>query len=100
MEIKTNKVFKHLENSKSKYLIEQGGTRSGKTYNIIIWLVFYCLRNTGKTITVCRKAFPSLRGSVYRDFIEILQNTNLYDEALHNKTENIYRLNGNLFEFI
>jgi hypothetical protein len=28
MEIKTNKVFWHLQNSKSKYVIEQGGTRS------------------------------------------------------------------------
>jgi hypothetical protein len=41
MEIKTNKVFWHLQNSKSKYVIEQGGTRSGKTYNILIWLIVY-----------------------------------------------------------
>jgi phage terminase large subunit len=53
-----------------------------------------------KTITICRKSFPSLRGSVYRDFIEILQTANLYDENFHNKTENTYKLNGNLFEFI
>jgi phage terminase large subunit len=100
MEIKTNKVFWHLQNSKSKYVIEQGGTRSGKTYNILIWLIVYGNTHKNKTITICRKSFPSLRGSVYRDFIEILQTANLYDENFHNKTENTYKLNGNLFEFI
>jgi phage terminase large subunit len=100
MEIKTTNVFWHLQNSKSKYVIEQGGTRSGKTYNILIWLIVYGNTHINKTITICRKSFPSLRGSVYRDFIEILQTANLYDENFHNKTENTYKLNGNLFEFI
>jgi phage terminase large subunit len=100
MEIKTTNVFWHLQNSKSKYVIEQGGTRSGKTYNILIWLIVYGNTHKNKTITICRKSFPSLRGSVYRDFIEILQTANLYDENFHNKTENTYKLNGNIFEFI
>jgi phage terminase large subunit len=34
-----------------------------------------------------------------RDFFEILQNLDLYDEASHNKTDMIYKLNGNLVEF-
>jgi hypothetical protein len=28
---------------------------------------------TDKTITICRKTFPSLRASVMRDFFEILR---------------------------
>jgi hypothetical protein len=52
--IKTNVVFEHLLESTKKITIEQGGTRSGKTYNILLFIIFkYCLKNTGKTITVC-----------------------------------------------
>ena len=101
MKVKTNKVFKHLKESKNKITIEQGGTRSGKTYNIIMFIIFdYCLRNTGKTITICRKTFPSVRASVMRDFIEILRSHNMYSEEYHNKSNSEYHLNGNLVEFI
>lgn len=99
--LKTNVVFNHLENSDQRFVVEQGGTRSGKTYNILIWIIFsYCMRNTGKTITICRKSFPSLRGSCMRDFFEILDTHGLYTESNHSKSLSEYRLNGNLVEFV
>jgi len=101
MEIQTNVVYRHLEKSQKRIIVEQGGTRSGKTYNILIWLITsYALRNTGKTITLCRKTYPSLRASAMRDFIEILMNLGLYDENYHNKSNSEIMLNGNLVEFI
>ena len=101
MKIKTNVVFKHLLKSDKKISIEQGGTRSGKTYNILLYIIFhYSLKNTGKTITICRKTFPSVRASVMRDFLDILKIHNCYFEANHNKSNHEYRLNGNLIEFI
>jgi phage terminase large subunit len=101
MKIKTNKVFRHLEDSKKRIIIEQGGTRSGKTYNIIMWLIFgYCLKQSGKTITICRKTYPSLRSTSMRDFFDILKQYELYTEELHNKSNSEYLLNGNLVEFI
>jgi len=99
--IRTNKVFNHLKHSDKKIVVEQGGTRSGKTYNILLWIIFeYTYRNTGRTITICRKSFPSLRASVMRDFLDILRNYELYNEDYHNKSSNEYHLNGNLVEFI
>jgi phage terminase large subunit len=99
--IRTNKVFNHLKHSDKKIVVEQGGTRSGKTYNILLWIIFeYTYRNTGKTITICRKSFPSLRASVMRDFFDILRNHDLYREEHHNKSSHEYHLNGNLVEFI
>ena len=101
MKVKTNKVFKHLKESNRKITIEQGGTRSGKTYNILMFIIFdYCLRNRNKTITICRKTFPSVRASVMRDFIEILRSHNMYSEEYHSKSNSEYHLNGNLVEFI
>ncbi len=99
--IQSNIVFEHLNNLSKKILVEQGGTRSGKTYNILLWLIFnYCNSNTGKTITICRKTFPAVRGTVMRDFFEILKEYDLYFEELHSKSTNEYFINGNRIEFI
>jgi phage terminase large subunit len=99
--IKTNKVFRHLESSKSKIVVEQGGTRSGKTYNILLWIIFsYCEKNSGKIITICRKTYPALRGTVMRDFLTILKDHEIYSEDDHSKTASEYKLNGNTIEFI
>jgi len=101
LKIQTNKVYKHLSNSDKKIIVEQGGTRSGKTYNIILWIIFkYCTNNTNKVITICRKSFPSLRATVLRDFMSILQEHNIYSEIYHNKSNSEYHLFGNLVEFI
>ena len=101
IKIQSNVVFKHLVNSDKKIIINQGGTRSGKTYNILLFIIFYyCLRNNKKIITICRKTFPALRATVLRDFISILRKHNLYKEEYHNKSSSEYTLFGNLIEFI
>ena len=101
IKIQSNVVFKHLVNTDKKIIINQGGTRSGKTYNILLFIIFYyCLRNNKKVITVCRKTFPALRATVLRDFLTILKLYNLYNENNHNKSSSEYTLFGNLIEFI
>jgi phage terminase large subunit len=101
LDVNVNVVFEHLLDSQKKIVVEQGGTRSGKTYNILLFIIFhYCQVNTGKTITICRKTFPALRSSVMRDFIDILKIHNKYAEGNHNKSNSEYDLNGNLVEFI
>lgn len=101
MTVDVNVVFEHLLDSQKKIVVEQGGTRSGKTYNILLYLIFhYCQINVTKTVTICRKTFPAVRSSVMRDFIDILKQHNIYDEAHHNKSNSEYTLGGNLIEFI
>jgi len=101
LKIKTNVVYEHLLDTDSKIVVEQGGTRSGKTYNILLWIIFeYCTHNIDKVITICRKSFPSLRATVLRDFMSILQEHNCYSEVFHNKSNSEYYLFGNLIEFI
>lgn len=99
--IRTNVVFDHLLQSDKKIVIEQGGTRSGKTYNILLWVIFdYCTSNRDKVVTICRKTFPALRATVMRDFLDILRTHNIYREEFHNKSNSEYYLFGNLIEFI
>jgi phage terminase large subunit len=100
-DIKTNIIWNHLSQSDKRIVIEQGGTRSGKTYNILLWIIFnYCSKNKGKIITICRKTYPALRATAMRDFIDILRQNNLYDENQHNKSSSEFQLNGNTIEFI
>lgn len=47
-----------------------------------------------------RKTTPALKSSVMRDFFEILAGMGLYNPAMHNKTDGVYVLNGNIIEFV
>jgi phage terminase large subunit len=78
----------------------QGGSRSGKTYNILIWFIVKLLQEKDKTLTIVRQSLPSIKGTVLRDFIDILTKMNIYSEDNHNKTDQIYSLNGNVIEFV
>ena len=101
IQLKTTKVFEHLDTSNKRIIVEQGGTRSGKTYNILIWIIFkYCMIHSNKIVTICRKHGPSLRGSSMRDFFTLLEENDLYSEERHSKSLNEYKLNNNLVEFV
>jgi phage terminase large subunit len=99
---KQPKSYYDNRESKKRITINQGGTRSGKTYSILQVLCEWCWRNknAGWVISIVRKTLPALKGSAYRDFMEILSNEGWYSELFHNKTEMTYLLHGNLIEFI
>lgn len=100
-QITTNVIFKHLNNSKKKIVVEQGGTRSGKTYNILIWIIgAYLTQNTGKIVTILRKTYPALRATAMRDFLQIMDRFGFLNEKMFNKSTSEIRFNGNLIEFI
>ena len=92
-------VFRKNLDIHTRLVVNQGGSRSSKTYSIAQLFVKRSFEWDGKTIAICRKTLPALKASVMRDFFEILHDMGLYNEAFHNKTENQYMLNGNLFEF-
>ena len=101
MRIQTTEIFELLENNKDKrLLIFQGSARSGKTYNILIWLVIYLLQNPNKTLSIVRKTLPALKGSVLRDLKEILMNMDLYLDSRWKKQEGYFQLdNGSIIEW-
>ena len=89
----------HLNNK--RFCVNQGGSRSGKTYSILQYLIMLCIeqKDRGGTISIVRKTFPALRATVMRDFFEILNNWGIYNVENHNKSANEYNLFGNLIEF-
>ncbi len=98
--IKTTNVFNKAFRSKTRITCLQGGTRSSKTYSLCQLFIVRCLQETGKVFTICRKTLPALKGTAYRDIINLLKELELYKEENHNKSELSYQLNGNLIEHI
>lgn len=97
-------TYYHLCEQKKgqRFCLNQGGSRSGKTYSTIDFFIRTAARNKNAAawFTICRKTFNALRGSGYRDFTERLKELGIYNDAHHNKTEHIYELFGNYVEFI
>jgi phage terminase large subunit len=100
LDLKVSPVFLANAQAKKKIVINQGGTRSGKTYSILQLLLVYCFANTGKIIDVVRKTQVELWSTALLDFVEILTNAGIYDERFHHKTKNEFFINGNTVRFI
>lgn len=103
MEINSTIVFqKNYEalNSDKRFIVNQGSSRSSKTWSLCQLMIVYALTNPNKTISIVRKTFPTLRATVMRDFFEVMKELDIYDRKNHNKTENIYTFdNGTIVEF-
>lgn len=101
MNIKTTDIFLHLEENKDKRLLMfQGSARSGKTYNILTWLVVYALTTPNKTISIVRKTLPALKASALKDLKEILINLELFEQARWHKQDGYFEFhNGTIIEW-
>ena len=103
MDIKATAIFERNYDAiagDKRFIINEGGSRSSKTYSLCQLMIIYCLQNNNKVVSVIRKTFPALRATVLRDFIEILKDIGLYKQEMHNKSEHIYTFaNGSMVEF-
>jgi phage terminase large subunit len=105
-EIKTTIISEYINYglSRNKKIVAlQGGTRSGKTYNVMIWIILDCYYNgkRGDVYSVIRKTRTALWGSALRDFKNIMNDMGIYDRALWNETKGIYTFNnGAELEFV
>ena len=91
-----------MKNSRKRFVVLQGGSGAGKTYNTLLALIDIAHENkgAGALFTIVRKTWNALRKSAYKDFIDILIENKLYSTANHNQTNHTYNLFGNTFEFM
>lgn len=103
MKLQTTRVFSEIERARQKgytTVSEQGSGRSSKTYNTVIWLVWICLTVPKTTVSVCRATLPALKGSVLRDFTDVLQRIDVWEDRAFNKSDLVYSFaNGSWVEF-
>jgi phage terminase large subunit len=95
----TGIYFKNIE-AKTRYIFNQGGSRSSKTYSIN--QAAYTIAATSKEpiiFSIVSETMPHLRKGAMRDFFQFLKYNNLYFEKDHNKSDSIYHINKSIIEF-
>ena len=97
-------IFDVFLPSGKRICLNQGGTRSGKTFSTEQALIETAIRGAaldmeGLVVSTVRKTFPALRASSYRDFVTILKRINMYNVKDHNRSDHEYHLGNSLFEF-
>jgi phage terminase large subunit len=100
MNIETSGIYFRNNEATTRYIFNEGGTRSTKTYSLN--QVAYTKAAQSETpiiFSIVSETMPHLRKGAMRDFFSFLKNNNLYSEKYHNKSENIYEVNKSIIEF-
>jgi phage terminase large subunit len=89
-----------LQDTKYKYIVNQGGTRSSKTWSITQVYILYCLTTPNKKVAVVRKFNASLRDTVIADFLNIMRDLNIFNDKHWKKGLSEYHFpNGTVLAF-
>lgn len=101
--MKANPNYTYLRKKlpEQRITLLQGGTRSGKTYSTIYYLIWLCheYQDAGMEIDITRDTFTALKATVWHDFKNVLRELDLYDVTNHNRTDHIYSLFGNTINY-
>lgn len=87
-------------NEGASLIVNQGGTRSSKTYSILQLLILIAMKSQKPLIiSVVSRALPHLKLGAMRDFDNILLSLGIIPDAIKNKTENSYKIGKSVVEF-
>lgn len=90
LNLQVTEVFQKNRHSLRDVVINRGGTRSSKTFSLCQLMCMKLISEPNKRIIIARKTFPSLRHSVYKDMITMLQDYKIYQLGTHNKSEHTF----------
>lgn len=83
-----------------RYIILQGGARSGKTYAILQFLILLAVKTTKPLlISVVSATMPHLKRGAMRDFLNILTGEGIQAAAKFNKTDKFFEFGNSVIEF-
>jgi len=98
--VDTTITFDNLLSAKKRITQHIGGTRSGKTYAILQYLIVKALQEP-QNITIVRRTVPSLKRSVIKDFKEIMLELGIWSNESYNISDRVYSFsNGALISFV
>ena len=97
--IDTTVTFENLLESNARVSQHIGGTRSGKTYAILQFLIVEGLKSA-QIITVVRRTIPSLKRTLIKDMTDILKGIGIWNEDNFNISDRTYRLGDSTIQFI
>lgn len=96
---KTTNVFWRNHDATTRFVFNQGGTRSGKTTALVQLMYLKALKQEGLVISIVSETMPHLRKGAMRDFFRWLAEQGVYQPKCHNKTNNTYTVGKSLIEF-
>lgn len=100
---KANPNYTYLKQKvpKQRVTLLQGGTRSGKTYSVVYYLIWLCKSypDAGLEIDICRDTFTALKSTAWKDFKDVLLKHGLYHPDYHHKSDHAYMLFGNRISY-
>jgi len=100
LEVNTTITYQNQENSPTRVTHHIGGTRSGKTYAILQWIIVHCLQNK-EQVTIVRKTIPSLKRTIIKDIKDVLQTLEIWNDNDWNISDRIYTFyNDSTISFI
>lgn len=100
IQIPVSDIYYNNLDANTRYVFNEGGTRSTKTYSINQVAYTKAVQSPIPIIfSIVSETMPHLRKGAMRDFILFLKNNNLYSEKYHNKSENIFEFNKSIVEF-
>lgn len=83
-----------------RIIANKGGTRSSKTWSVMQLLYLICLKSKKPLlISVVSESMPHLKRGCIRDFKEMLDKENLWNDKGWNATDKIYKVNKSIIEF-
>lgn len=94
-------LYRSNNDPQPRFLVNQGGTSSGKTYTIMQLLIVLSFTKSRCIITVTGQDLPNLKVGAMRDLDNVIHGSAyLMDWFRHNKSDSTYRgKNGALIEF-
>lgn len=100
LEINTTITYQNQQDSPTRVTHHIGGTRSGKTYALLQWCIVKALESK-EIITIVRKTIPSLKRTVMKDFKDVMQLIDVWNENDFNISDRIYSFyNESIIQFI
>jgi phage terminase large subunit len=80
-------------------ICNEGGSRSSKSYSVVQLLIHIAINNPNIRISMVSHSLPHIKRGVYRDFKNILEQWNIWDEKDFRYTDFIYTFkNGSYIE--
>lgn len=103
IQVRATPVFFAIQrayHSAAQVIVNEGGTRSSKTYSAAQFLIYLCLTEKLE-VSVVSHSLPHLKRGARKDILEVLERWGLFREDDFHRTDNIYRFpsTGSYIEF-
>ncbi len=100
--IQVSRVYGAIKRSKKKIIVNEGSSRSTKTFSILQYIIGQHQEHKKLVTTICREKLTWLRATIIPDFREIMgdEYLGLWSDDNWNKTESTYKINGGSIQFI